>query len=269
MIKPNKRDQSIAEGDLVNLYEFSLGNNERFWRYCSADKDIELNHQTFIATAISDSGRRGQDNIHITVPFNHDIALLFRGRSPSLPLKVRILRWHYGDEIARVVWVGTIVEVKRPETHKVELISAGLSATMNSAGLRLSWCRSCPYALYDTDCTVNPERHCLKNLTVESVEGNSVFIKGLIVKDGQFNGGFMEWIDLFGIREVVAIRQQVGNKVQLIGSSVKLNIGQKVKLYPGCDGMLNTCRDKFNNLANFGGIPHMPEKSPYDGSRVF
>lgn len=40
-----------------------------------------------------------------------------------------------------------------------------------------------------------------------------------------------------------------------------------VALYPGCDRNHNTCREKFNNLANFGGFEFVPQvgRSPFFG----
>ncbi|AAP96358.1 hypothetical protein HD_1576 [[Haemophilus] ducreyi 35000HP] len=54
-----------------------------------------------------------------------------------------------------------------------------------------------------------------------------------------------------------------------MGGTQKLSVGTQIKVYPGCDGRASTCLKKFNNMLNYGGIPHMPNKSPYDGSRVF
>jgi uncharacterized phage protein (TIGR02218 family) len=34
--------------------------------------------------------------------------------------------------------------------------------------------------------------------------------------------------------------------------------GDQVTLAPGCDKQLATCRDKFANVTNFRGFPHMP-----------
>ncbi|EMM6324760.1 TPA: phage BR0599 family protein, partial [Pseudomonas aeruginosa] len=33
----------------------------------------------------------------------------------------------------------------------------------------------------------------------------------------------------------------------------------------GCDQLIQTCNDKFNNTANCGAVPFLPGKSPFDG----
>ena len=35
-------------------------------------------------------------------------------------------------------------------------------------------------------------------------------------------------------------------------------VGDRAIVQVGCDGLLSTCRDKFNNVANFGGDPYAP-----------
>jgi len=37
-----------------------------------------------------------------------------------------------------------------------------------------------------------------------------------------------------------------------------ITAGDKIRLYPGCDKRLATCRDKFSNVINFRGEPHIP-----------
>jgi uncharacterized phage protein (TIGR02218 family) len=34
--------------------------------------------------------------------------------------------------------------------------------------------------------------------------------------------------------------------------------GDRLRVYAGCDKRFETCRDKFSNMANFRGFPHMP-----------
>lgn len=40
-------------------------------------------------------------------------------------------------------------------------------------------------------------------------------------------------------------------------------IGDAYTLVPGCRKRLEDCRDKWNNVVNFGGFPHMPTSSSY------
>ncbi|MDP8079511.1 phage BR0599 family protein [Phocoenobacter skyensis] len=261
---------SIAGAQPITLYQFIRGDNEKIWRFCDADKTIEVNNEKWISTAISDSGRRTGENINITLPSNNPVAQLYRGIAPSQTVRVMIMRLHYKEQEIRVVWVGNIIEAKRPESHKTELISAGLSTTMESSGLRLSWGRNCPYSLYDYDCKVNPKNFVLTGLEIKAINGTTITLNvPNDIPENWFNAGFIEWIDNDGVREVRAVTLHKNNELTLMGGTQKLSIGTIIKVYPGCDGNVKTCKNKFNNILNFGGIPHMPNKSPYDGSRVF
>lgn len=37
-----------------------------------------------------------------------------------------------------------------------------------------------------------------------------------------------------------------------------IQVGDELRLYPGCDKTLATCRDKFDNVINFRGEPFVP-----------
>jgi len=44
--------------------------------------------------------------------------------------------------------------------------------------------------------------------------------------------------------------------------SPDIEVGDTVKLFPGCNNLFSTCRDKFSNAPNFGGFSHVPNKNP-------
>lgn len=264
------RTHSVSDGQPVTLYRFTLGRGEREWRFTDADCDVTVNGEKWLATAVSDSGRRTGDNLSVTLPSDNAVAQLFRGIAPSQSMTLTVMRLHWQDNEIRVVWIGTIIEAKRPDVHQTQLISAGLSSTMRSAGLRLMWGRSCPYALYDTDCKVDKAKFAVAGLRVQALDGVSVTVNfPHVVAQHHFNAGFIEWTDNSGVREVRAVTVHENNRLTLMGGTQKISVGTLITVYPGCDGQVKTCRDKFNNVLNFGGIPHMPNKSPYDGSRIF
>lgn len=263
------KTHSVAEGRPIDLYQFVRGENEKIWRFCNADKDLEINGEKWLATAISDSGQGGTGEVNVVLPSNNPVAQLYRGIAPSQPVKATIMRLDIEEREIRVVWIGTITEVKRPEAEKTELVTAGLSSTMDYAGLRLTWGRNCPYSLYDYDCKVNPKNFVVAGLVIQAINGVSITVG--VPKElpsGWFNAGFIEWMD-DGVRDVRAVKTHSNNEITLMGGTHKLAVGMTINVYPGCDGRATTCKSKFNNILNFGGIPHMPNKSPYDGSRVF
>ena len=59
-----------------------------------------------------------------------------------------------------------------------------------------------------------------------------------------------------------AIAWNSGSGVALAYWSPDLHVGDLVTLYEGCAHTTTDCQVKFNNLANFGGMPWVPEANP-------
>lgn len=38
----------------------------------------------------------------------------------------------------------------------------------------------------------------------------------------------------------------------------RVNVGDRLLVTQGCDGRLSTCSERFQNVANFRGEPHLP-----------
>lgn len=72
-----------------------------------------------------------------------------------------------------------------------------------------------------------------------------------------FLGGLVEFE---GERRTVIA--QDGNTVTLNFKMIALESDDTVYCYPGCDGRIETCRDKFSNIDNFLGFPFIPEENP-------
>ncbi|MGM0939090.1 MAG: phage BR0599 family protein [Pseudomonadota bacterium] len=268
----NKFEYSTANGLPVSLYAF-MRNDAKGFYYTNADQPITLDGKTWLPLAISDNGvRTGEGgDLEVTVPSVSEVAQLFRGVPPSSPLKVMIHRWHVEDESGefRTVWLGTIKEVKRQSTDQTKLITTSVGSTFSRSGLRLTYGRACPYALYDHHCRVNPLTFMLPSVPIVSLDGASItvaFTNSFV--DGYFSGGYIEWDDN-GYTERRGLRAHKGNQLALFGGTDRLDVGMKVNLFPGCDRTIKTCNDKFNNTLNYGGQPHMPGKSPYEIMKLF
>ena len=43
------KTHSVAEGRPIDLYQFVRGENDKIWRFCNADKDLEINGEKWLA----------------------------------------------------------------------------------------------------------------------------------------------------------------------------------------------------------------------------
>lgn len=265
-------ERSNYDGKPIMLYEFMLGST--VWRYSSGENPVVVQGRTYNTMGIAHegytlSGDPTSDDLTITLSARADVADLFSGTPPSDPVQVAIRSHHFGDTEAPVVWSGTIKSMRRVSTVEVKLNCNSLLSTLNRNGLRLSWQRGCPHALYDRLCRVDPNEYAtamqVSSLTGTSLTGTSLSTLG----DGYLDGGFMSFTGPHGTTERRAIERHVGNVIHLLGTTDGLSADQWVSVYPGCDRTSGTCVEKFNNLSNYGGFPHLPNKSPFDGDPVF
>lgn len=265
-------ERSNNQGNTISLYEFRIGTT--YWRYSSDVEDTELGDVTYEACAISDngitmSGDAENDDLSITMPATVEFPLLFRGTPPSNEIWVTVRRKQVGDDDAPVEWLGTLSNVKQTGLSAVVITCHQLTASFNRNGLRLSWGRQCPHALYDRNCKVDKSNFVL-TLQVTAVSGAIVESPALAtLPSGYLSNGFFEWERYAGILERRPIENHNGAQFSILGVSDGLKIGDWVNAYPGCNRTTDHCVKKFNNLSNYGGIPHLPGKSPFDGDPVF
>ncbi|MCY1382815.1 hypothetical protein D9M69_708760 [compost metagenome] len=86
--------------------------------------------------------------------------------------------------------------------------------------------------------------------------------------DGYFTGGLVEWAVGGGEYDRRAIERHVGSILIVLGGTSGLVGGQAVRVYPGCAQTTTACK-AFNNLPQYGGIPHLAGESPFAGNNVF
>lgn len=264
-------ETSIASGKPVRLYEFKRGTSR--WGYNSSDRDITHNTQEYksLVGGISDSGvkQTGQaiaDALKITAPADLSVAQLYRQVAPSSIVTVTIYALHYGIDDYVVVYSGEVRGVQFL-LEKCTLTCSALSERMEMTGLRLGWERSCPHALYSTACGVDSNAY-RSSATIQSMDGAAVYSGVFQAQpDGYYTSGFIEWILPGGNVERRGIQQHIGSKLILLSGTAGLVPGAQIRVYPGCDQTVTTCK-RFTNLPNYGGFPHLAGQSPY-GQNIF
>lgn len=269
----NDVENSNHGGRPVYMYSFTLG--DTVWRYSSGDEDITASGHTWTAIAISDdginlTGEAATDALKIRCPSDIGPVQVFIGTPPSVTIMVNVWHLHEGDGEVVLCYAGELGDVDFPFPGESTLTCHTLGATMQRDGLRFGWQRSCPYAVYDEmSCRVDKRAFGLNGLIKTAVSG-VVTADGFGDKpNGYLSGGFIEWDHPIRGREYRGIEEHVGDTITMFGLSDGLYPGLIVTAYPGCNRTSSTCANRFNNLLNYGGIPHMPGKSPFDGDPVF
>lgn len=268
----NKGEDAVAGGLPVRLYEFVHGGTVHY-RYTSADRPVQADNHEWAPLAISDEGiAAGTDNdeLTITLPASAGVCQLYTGVPPSSAVRVKIHAFHFDDTDKGVItlWHGSVTNRKRTGAEIAEFSCSSLAATFNRTGVRLSWGRSCPYALYDQNCRVIPAHHAIESEISGITDGLLRTSLPDGIPEGWLNGGYIEY-HLNGVTERRGIRVHKEGTLSLFGGVAGLKNGISLKLYPGCDLTTETCESKFNNLLNYGGIPHLPDVNPWKLIKVF
>lgn len=269
-------ESSVEQGRPVFGYRFTLG--PTVWRYTSAAEDFtDSDGNVWTAVAISDDGvkQTGEsttDALSLKAPITIGPVQVHMTTPPATPIQVAIMRTHVSDDEKQMVvfYSGEVSQVNYPTPGQATLTCQTTSASMQRSGLRLPWQRACPYALYDPlTCKVDKTAYAV-TLRILSVDGFTVTTDAAGGQaDGYFNGGFLEWDHPVRGKEFRGIETHVGNVLAIFGMTDDMYAGLVVTAYPGCTRTLSTCGGKFNNQLNYGGIPNLPGRSPFDGNPVF
>lgn len=268
----NQRESSNYAGEPIYLYEFRL--NDQYWRYSSSAEPVSLGGFVWEPQGVSDDGVKQTgdttvDALNITLPTSSAVVGLFAGTPPSNAIYITIRRFHIGDPDAAVCYVGEVMQCNMNTPASSVITCNTLSASLERNGLRMAYTRGCPYAMYDSSCGVNREAFRFDG-TIASVGGGKIVVPGAAAfKDRWFAGGYIEWTDpRFGI-ERRQIEEHDGDSLTIFGTVAGIAGGMIIKIFPGCPKTTEACLTRFNNLDNYGGIPSMPARSPFDGKPIF
>ncbi len=266
-------EDSREDGRLIVLYEFTFGST--IWRYANADQDIVAAGQTWKAAAISDdgvrqSGESAADALQINAPQWIGPSQVFMRAAPSQTISVRIKEKHEDSAEVVIRYSGEIAQVnygKMP--NSCQITCETLSATLAREGLRLGWQRACPYVVYDSlTCKVSKASYA-HTARVVAISGFVIQVNSLAPAAGYFDNGFIEWTHPIRGVEYIPIEAHNGVNLWAYVSPGELYVGALLTIYPGCSNTPEDCQSKFSNYDNYGGEPHMPGKSPFDGDPVF
>lgn len=116
----------------------------------------------------------------------------------------------------------------------------------------------------DGTATFEAEEAWTRHATVASVTDNRTFTLSVTESravDDWFNHGalFFDTGNNAGVGQEIKDWVQSSSEVTLfLPMQLAVEVGDAVRLYPGCDKRFATCKTKFDNVVNFRGYPHIP-----------
>jgi uncharacterized phage protein (TIGR02218 family) len=191
--------------------------------------------------------------ISIFLPITHPIVQRYASTGvPEREVTVAIYRFQTKSSTAFQSWSGVaqsltisgrVAEIKVPAvTDDALKVKLPVIAAQ----------RLCNHVLYDRQCTISRT-----NLTITQV---IIGISGSVVTtilDGAATRYVFGDVEHVASGELRMILSQTVNSVTLNAPFSSAVVGDQVRIAAGCDHTIKTCRDKFLNVVNFGGMPHM------------
>lgn len=166
--------------------------------------------------------------------------------------------------IRDVIFAGSIGEVSRGRVH-FQAEMRGLAHALNQERGRV-YTRGCDADLGDARCGIDLDAPQFKGTgTVTAAQSNRSFAASSLDAfiDGWFKGGRLVWTSGQNAGAAIEVKFHANNGQTVrfeLWETVPFNIeaGDTFTVTAGCDKSLETCRDRFNNVANFRGFPNIP-----------
>lgn len=260
-------ESSAHDGHPVELYRFALG--ARRWTFTAGQVAESYQSDAYTPASLKRSSIEQGNEINrammeITLSRGNPLAGLFIASPPEGVVSVTVYRYHASDPLREtiVLWKGRVGGARLSGAELI-LKCEPVATSLKRTGLRARYSLICRHALYSSGCAALKESFRVDG-TVSSVSGTTVQIAAAASPpDGYFVAGMLATND--GQRMIIG---HAGTQLTLVAPMPALVVGMAVRLYAGCDHATATCRSRFNNLANYGGFPFIPNKNPFSGDAI-
>jgi len=260
----NSFETSISDGMPFELYEFTYGLT--VYRFCTIPERVTIGTAIYDPLPISRGGiqlteQNNKAQVSIYAPADFIVANLFKTSVPSQAIFITIKKKHYNEPEVIVEWTGRVMTAKWADAG-VEMVCESTYSALSQNVNKRHYSFSCPHVLYGEECRANPSLH--KLVTTVTVSGLTLTSENFGMKpNGFYTGGTVTYQDDNYLLHTRFIFSHTGNNIVLTQQLPYLPANAQVTVYPGCDHTLETCKDKFDNVVNFGGFPWIPGKNPF------
>ncbi len=123
--------------------------------------------------------------------------------------------------------------------------------------------RLCPYVFGSDECGVDTTLHTSPSAIVTDVtsSGNNTrqaFTSNTITTDNQYNLGTLVFTTGDNALYKYDIATNINDQVTLfLQTGFDIQVGDTFYMVQGCDRNHTTCRDRYSNIARFGGFPYI------------
>ena len=246
----------------MELYKIWCGTI--YWYYTNGDVAVEFEGQTYIPATLSRGSLEYNSTLDISTmkvqfaPIAEPV-VQYIAQNPIDIIWIEISRlFRNMDPLEKsVIFIGQIKNVAFKGVS-AEAECVGFEHFLKTPVPIYRYQKTCNYKIFDARCGLAGSAYKSSVVVTLDTPKINLYAAGFAVKDtGYFIGGFVRYGN-----EKRSIIAHYGNKVTLAYRMLSLVSGAIVDVYPGCDGRIETCRDKFNNIIHFFGFPFIPDENP-------
>lgn len=249
---------------MIELYEFTSGST--VYRYTSANADVSHGGHTWEAVPIERSSIVSSENpkaepLQIDTVHDHPVSMLHIAIPPDQPVSVVV--FDYDGTTSTALWRGKIAGVTW-EGARSYLDCRSSRVSHDRPGPRGRYQTMCRHALYGRACGVDKDLFKVVGTVTALSTTNPRSFTSLAVEmeptPAQYTGGYV----LMNSQSRLITQVFADGVVLLSAPVVGIAVGMSFEAFKGCDRSQSTCKNKFNNVENFGGITTFPIHNPYN-----
>lgn len=259
-------ETSQSDSQPREIYEITHGVTT--YRIASGERDVVYNGNVFAAAvstreALPVAAASDNASFQVIVSATHPlVARYLKMNSPPRQILVTASRLQLTSGQMQQLWVGYITSMS---------ISGHVAKFLVPSRTGQALSRSLPTVVADQICQhVHYDGGCRASRVANTYAAHPTFIDGRVVNvafDVSYPAGD-EWAargELVHIAsgERMTISDQVGLQITLQAVLPELRLGDSIQIVAGCQHNIPDCRDRFNNMVNYGGLPAMPTRNPF------
>lgn len=258
-------ESSAYYGAPRQLFLFTMGNKS--WGYCPSESvhtylSVPYQPEVIEMDAIAQSLSEGSPTINITIHSGAEICQQFIAYQPTMPMRVRVYRYHEWDTDSEyaVELIGEVVSAAFDESERTCTLLVRMMASYIERNVPWPvYQKQCNRAVYSAGCGVNKEAYKVET-DIQTVLGDELRDPVFATyPDGWFRVGYV----VTSQGETRFIVWHEGDTLILQTPLLDLNNGDPLIVYPGCDLLRTTCKNKFDNLNRWLGFGWVPSKNPF------
>jgi uncharacterized phage protein (TIGR02218 family) len=264
---------SVESNQPIELFTFTQSLTTT--RYTSAEGNVTFDGFTYLARTIERSSfgkmtEAEQTELKLKLPTTDAIASVFVGIQPASRLDLVVTRIHEtASPVTAILQFRGFATAVSFADEECTISFKPFNELFQREMPRQTYQGLCNHVHYDGRCKVlesaSPNQF-IGTVISQTNNGEVINIAGVgAVADNKsplqaFKGGFVRLQDSTDFRMIL---DQNGDDLTLLLPFRNSVLSSTVVVQRGCDRSLATCRDKYDNVINYGGFPHVPGVNPF------